>query len=385
MGNKTSKEEITKQYIIKQKIGSGSFAQVKRCIRRKDNKEFAVKIIKMQSLNKEELGSLEDEVNILTKLKHPGVVKLYDVFRTKKHFYIILEMLHGGELFDRIVKKGHFSESDAARMTEQITLAIDYLHGKGVVHRDLKPENLLFDSKRDDANLKITDFGLAKYIEGPVNADDDPLMKTACGTPGYVAPEILRKNMYGPACDMWSLGVILYILLCGFPPFGASNVKDLYRKIRRVDFSFPKPYWTNISDDAKDLVKHLLNGTPKDRYTPKDVLKHKWIQKEVHPERRFGKDYMTRLQKTILRGRFIKGIIAIIAINRFKARFADSFKIDVEDEAKQRRQDEDALLQGFKKTLPAPGAPPAYQEPGTLDIDAKKDDDLVPAAKQLSI
>jgi len=376
MGNKTSKEEITKQYIIKNKIGSGSFAQVKRCIRRSDNKEFAVKIIKMQSLNKDELKGLEDEVNILTKLKHPGVVKLYDVFRTKKHFYIILEMLHGGELFDRIVAKGHFNEEDAARMTEQITLAIQYLHQNGVTHRDLKPENLLFDSKADDANLKITDFGLAKLVE-TTNKDDDPLMKTACGTPGYVAPEILRKQLYTQACDMWSLGVILYILLCGFPPFGASNVKELYRKIRRVDFSFPKPYWSDISEDAKDLVRHLLNGDPMKRYKPKDVLKHKWIMKQVHPERKFGKDYMTRLQKTILRRRFIKGIIAIIAINRFKAKFSDAFTLDESKEDKEEKKSaEDKLLRGFKKGAgldDTGGKPPAYSDDDLIPISKKQD------------
>jgi len=190
-----------------------------------------------------------------------------------------MELLSGGELFDAIVEKGQYSEHDAAVATKAIAEAIRYLHGIGVVHRDLKPENLIYDSTvQSKRKLKITDFGLAKHRK------DGARMATACGTPGYVAPEVLKAggtgtgmSKYGPEVDLWSLGVIVYILLCGFPPFYHENTSELYKQIRAGHFEFIDPYWTDISQAAKDLIKGLLTVDPKKRLTPDQVLQHPWV------------------------------------------------------------------------------------------------------------
>jgi calcium/calmodulin-dependent protein kinase I len=214
MGASHKKEEIKRYYEIKEKLGTGSFAVVKRAVRKSDGKEFAVKVIKKQKLTKEELDIVHDEVEIMQKINHQHCVKLYEMFETPKRLYMVMELLTGGELFDRIVAKQSFSEKEAAEVIKHVTGAIAHIHKIGIVHRDLKPENLLYLNKDGDSPIKITDFGLAKFR--PNNSVD---MHTACGTPGYVAPEVLKNENYTKAVDMWSLGVILYILLCGFPPF----------------------------------------------------------------------------------------------------------------------------------------------------------------------
>ena len=185
---------------------------------------------------------------------------------------LVLELVTGGELFDRIVAKGNYSEKDAATCMSQLCQALDYLHTKKIVHRDLKPENLLYASPADDANLKVADFGLARML----TAGD--MMKTACGTPGYVAPEILKNKGYDSgAVDMWSAGVILYILLCGFPPFYEEELPALFDQILHARYDFPSPWWDNISADGKDLVKKLLELDVKKRLTAAQVLAHPWM------------------------------------------------------------------------------------------------------------
>jgi len=223
-----------------------------------------------------------------------------------------MELLTGGELFDRIVAKGSFSEREASEVTKNVTDAIAYIHKIGIVHRDLKPENLLFLNKDGDSPIKITDFGLAKF-----RANNGVEMHTACGTPGYVAPEVLKSENYTKAVDMWSLGVILYILLCGFPPFYHPKTAELYKLIKKGEFDFPAPYWTDISDSAKDLVRKLLTVDPKKRYTAEQVLQHPWVKGSTAKAAAFPASHTLRLKLLQARRKLKRTVRSIMAINKF--------------------------------------------------------------------
>ena len=232
--------------------------------------EVAIKIIDKAKV--EDMQDIQREIEIMNMVDHPNVINLFEIFDEPKKMNLVLELVTGGELFDRIVAKGNYSEKDAATCMSQLCQALDYLHTKKIVHRDLKPENLLYASPADDANLKVADFGLARML----TAGD--MMKTACGTPGYVAPEILKNKGYDSgAVDMWSAGVILYILLCGFPPFYEEELPALFDQILHARYDFPSPWWDNISADGKDLVKKLLELDVKKRLTAAQVLAHPWM------------------------------------------------------------------------------------------------------------
>lgn len=316
MGNnirKLKKGEIHKQYEIKDVLGTGSFATVKRCIRRSDRKEFAVKCIKKSKLNAEELAVVHDEVSIMRKINHKHCVRLYSVSETSKKLYLVMELLTGGELFDRIVAKSSYSELEASQAIRDVLSAIQYLHSVGIVHRDLKPENLIYLNHDIKSPVKITDFGLAKYRAD--NASE--LMNTACGTPGYVAPEILNESAYGKEVDLWSVGVILYILLCGFPPFYSDHTSELYAQIKNGEYEFPDPYWSEISMAAKDLVRKLLQVDPNRRLTADQALQHPWISGNAAPSRKFGGDHTQRLKLLQARNKFRHAVQTIIALNRF--------------------------------------------------------------------
>lgn len=312
MGASHKKEEIKKYYDIKDQLGTGSFAVVKRAIRKSDQKEFAVKVIKKQKLTPEELAVVHDEVEIMHKINHPHCVKLFEIFETTKRLYMVMELLTGGELFDRIVSKGSFSEKEASEVIRDVTDAISYLHKEGIVHRDLKPENLLYLTKESSSPIKITDFGLAKF-----RAKDSIEMHTACGTPGYVAPEVLRQENYTKAVDLWSLGVILYILLCGFPPFYHPKTSELYRLIKKGEYDFPAPYWTDVSDSAKDLITKLLQVDPKKRLTAEEVLKHPWVQGSTAKKEAFPSSHTLRLKLLQARRKLKRTVRSIMAINKF--------------------------------------------------------------------
>jgi len=310
------REEIGKYYELQEKLGTGSFAVVKRALRKSDGKAFAIKVIKKNKLKADELAVVHDEVEIMHKINHANCVILYEMFETKPKLYMVMELLTGGELFDRIVLKGNYSEKEASNVIKNVASAIQYLHSIGVVHRDLKPENLIYLNKDDDSPIKITDFGLAKF-RGSSNVD----MHTACGTPGYVAPEVLKGETYTAAVDMWSLGVILYILLCGFPPFYHQNTNMLYKQIKKGEYEFPDPYWTSVSGSAKDLVKGLLTVDSKKRMTAKDVLAHPWIAGSTATSTRFGSSHTLQLKLLQLRRKLKRTVRTIMAINKFNVAF----------------------------------------------------------------
>jgi calcium/calmodulin-dependent protein kinase I len=216
---------------------------------------------------------LTTELDVLKKVNHPHIVTLHDLFETNKAVYIITDLASGGELFYQLLQKGSYTEKDAANLVEQILKGVEYLHDHEIVHRDLKPENLLFSDKTQNSNLMITDFGLSKILR---NHND--ILMTACGTPGYVAPEVLKQTGHGKPVDIWSVGVIMYTLLCGYTPFWGEDQQSLFDSILKGVYDFEDDYWSNISDYAKDLIDKMLTYDPNRRITANEALKHPWFQ-----------------------------------------------------------------------------------------------------------
>jgi calcium/calmodulin-dependent protein kinase I len=260
---------IEDYYTVTEKVlGRGNFSTVKLGINKETQERCAVKIID-KSLVKNKPEMLTNEVDILLRVKHPGIIGLMDLFDTPDKMMLCMELVSGGELFDRIVEREQFTEPEARGVMQQLFDALQYLHAQGIVHRDLKPENLLLANDKDDI-IKIADFGLSKIYT-------EEMMSTACGTPGYVAPEILQCEGYDRQIDMWSAGVIMYILLCGYPPFYNENDGRLFDSIMAGQYEFHSPYWDNISSQAKDLIKKLLVVNPKQRLNATQALEHEWF------------------------------------------------------------------------------------------------------------
>lgn len=267
-------------YDMGQELGRGAFSIVYRATLKSTGEAYAVKVIKKKNV-KQDLHRLQIEMNILKAVDHPNIIKLKNLFETPETLYIVTEVVSGGELFDRIVNKGSYSERDAATLIAKLCRALEYLHEKGIVHRDLKPENLLLKSEEEDNEIKLADFGLSKIVGEQV------MLQTACGTPGYVAPEVLKAAGYGKEVDMWSTGVIAYILLCGFPPFYHDNVPLLFESIMTADYDYPPDYWDEISDEAIDFIDSLLVIDPKQRLTATQALEHPWL-KGAAPEKQLS-------------------------------------------------------------------------------------------------
>ena len=257
-------------------MGTGAFSTVREGLYKSANNRnatYAIKIVSRSKLSREDLEALFDEVDILKSLRHPNVVKLYDFFEDANLYYLILEKMTGGELFDRIVSRSFYNEKDARDLCKILLEAMVHIHDRKIAHRDLKPENLLLVNEQDNCLIKIADFGFAKRCES------ENCLTTQCGTPGYVAPEILMSLPYGTKADMWSIGVILYILLGGYPPFIENNQRDLFRKIKNGQYEFHSDYWDNVSKEAKKLISSLLVVNSVKRYDAKDALSNQWITK----------------------------------------------------------------------------------------------------------
>jgi len=257
-------------YSLGPELGRGAFSIVYEATSKKNGHKKAVKVIEKKNVG-QDMSRLQTEMEILKKVNHPNIIALSEIFETADTLYIVTELVTGGELFDKIVELGQYSEKDAATLVYKMVHAIDYLHSLGIVHRDLKPENLLLKSPEDPSEVKLADFGLSKIVGQKI------MMQTACGTPGYVAPEVLNATGYEKEVDLWSIGVITYILLCGFPPFYNENLSDLFEQIMNAEYDFPEEYWKDISEDAKDFIRKLLVVSPKERMTSKEALKHPWL------------------------------------------------------------------------------------------------------------
>ncbi|KAJ8000659.1 hypothetical protein DPEC_G00182660 [Dallia pectoralis] len=273
-----STTSVLEKYKIGKVIGDGNFAVVKDCVERSTGREYALKIIdKAKCSGKEHL--IENEVAVLRRVKHPNIIQLIEEVDTPGELYLVMELVKGGDLFDAITFSTKYTERDASVMVHNLADALDYLHSMNIVHRDIKPENLLVCENPDGIkSLKLGDFGLATVVEGPLH--------TVCGTPTYVAPEIIAEAGYGLKVDIWATGVITYILLCGFPPFRSENnlQEDLFDQILVGRLDFPSPYWDNITDLAKELIGRMLRVNVEARYAAQDVLSHPWVVTEDNKE-----------------------------------------------------------------------------------------------------
>eukprot|EP01118_Nematostelium_gracile_P018069 TRINITY_DN78_c0_g1_i1.p1 TRINITY_DN78_c0_g1~~TRINITY_DN78_c0_g1_i1.p1 ORF type:complete len:407 (+),score=134.07 TRINITY_DN78_c0_g1_i1:164-1384(+) len=265
------KKKVEDFYDVKEIIGRGNYSVVKRAVHKKTDEEVALKIIQKEPLNEDETENLWTEIEILRAFGgHPNIVSLKEVFEDRRRLILVLEFLKGGELLQQMRTRGAYQEQEARTVIQKILVATAFLHKNGVVHRDLKPENMLFSNDGPESELKVADFGFAKYI-------GDGGLFDPCGSPIYVAPEIVNEEKYDQSVDVWSIGVILYLLLCGFPPFYSENVDRIFSLIAIGKFNFPDPYWTNISASAKQLVTLMLKTNPKERITAEEALRHPFI------------------------------------------------------------------------------------------------------------
>eukprot|EP00568_Trieres_chinensis_P011971 CAMPEP_0183296170 /NCGR_PEP_ID=MMETSP0160_2-20130417/3845_1 /TAXON_ID=2839 ORGANISM="Odontella Sinensis, Strain Grunow 1884" /NCGR_SAMPLE_ID=MMETSP0160_2 /ASSEMBLY_ACC=CAM_ASM_000250 /LENGTH=341 /DNA_ID=CAMNT_0025457761 /DNA_START=70 /DNA_END=1095 /DNA_ORIENTATION=+ len=302
-------------YRLRDVLGTGAFSTVREGYHRRDrSRAFAIKCVNRAKLTDEDAAALLDEVAILKELKHRHIIRLYDFFEEPGHYYLVMERMSGGELFDRIVAKAYYNEKEARDVCRIVLEAVEFCHRHGIAHRDLKPENLLLVSESSDSEVKIADFGFAKKVLAPKT------LSTQCGTPGYVAPEILEGVPYDTKSDMWSVGVILYILLGGYPPFIENNQRELFRKIRRGDYEFHEEYWGAVSEDAKRLISSLLTVNPDRRLDARQALANPWIG--LDDSELAGHDLgvnLKKLQNFNAKRKFRAAVSTVMAVNKLNS------------------------------------------------------------------
>ncbi|KAL3050552.1 hypothetical protein OYC64_012558 [Pagothenia borchgrevinki] len=263
---------FTDEYQLFEELGKGAFSIVRRCSKKSTGQEYAAKIINTKKLSARDHQKLDREARICRLLKHPNIVRLHDSISEEGFHYLVFDLVTGGELFEDIVAREYYSESDASHCINQILESVSHIHQHDIVHRDLKPENLLLASKMKGAAVKLADFGLA--IE--VQAEQQAWFGFA-GTPGYLSPEVLRKDPYGKPVDIWACGVILYILLVGYPPFWDEDQHKLYQQIKAGAYDFPSPEWDTVTPEAKNLINQMLTINPAKRITADQAINHPWV------------------------------------------------------------------------------------------------------------
>ncbi|XP_074881852.1 calcium/calmodulin-dependent protein kinase type II subunit gamma isoform X2 [Buteo buteo] len=287
---------FTDEYQLYEELGKGAFSVVRRCVKKSSSQEYAAKIINTKKLSAREFEpvwmpdvvtatsrasvllqlrnhqKLEREARICRLLKHPNIVRLHDSISEEGFHYLVFDLVTGGELFEDIVAREYYSEADASHCIHQILESVNHIHQHDIVHRDLKPENLLLASKCKGAAVKLADFGLAIEVQGEQQA-----WFGFAGTPGYLSPEVLRKDPYGKPVDIWACGVILYILLVGYPPFWDEDQHKLYQQIKAGAYDFPSPEWDTVTPEAKNLINQMLTINPAKRITADQALKHPWV------------------------------------------------------------------------------------------------------------
>jgi calcium-dependent protein kinase len=331
-----SDQNIEEYYDLKRgiELGSGAFGKV--IMAKKKNSEIyrAVKVILKSTIKKK--SNFTNEINILKSLDHPNIIKLYETFQDEEKYYLIFELCKGGELFDTIIENGYFTEKEAKKLFKCIIKALHYCHKIGICHRDIKPENFMFADKTDFESLKMIDFGLSKVIPkkkekekenntgyGRTRRKGRKNMKTKAGTSYYVAPEVLLGE-YNEKCDIWSAGVILYILLCGYPPFGGANDWEILLAVKRGKYSFKGMEWKYVSEHAKDLIKKMLCPVDK-RFSAQEVLNHPWFEKTSNDVK--GEINLSKLKDYVKSNRLKKVVLNYIVTQTDESEIKDLIKL----------------------------------------------------------
>ncbi|XP_048878711.1 calcium/calmodulin-dependent protein kinase type 1D-like isoform X2 [Brienomyrus brachyistius] len=279
-----STDDIRGVFDFLEVLGSGAFSEVFLVRKRETGNHFALKCVNKQHL---QANKLENEISVLRRIKHDNIVGLEDFYESHTHYYLVMQFVSGGELFDRILERGTFTEKDASHVIRQVLEAVSYLHQNNIVHRDLKME-------------------------------DSGVMSTACGTPAYVAPEILAQKHYSKTVDCWSIGVITYILLCGYPPFYEENETKLYAKIMKAQYEFDSPFWDDISESAKDFIRNMMQKNSELRYTSEQALRHPWIMGNTAKSQDIYHSVSEQIQKNFATWKWRQTLTATAAANHLK-------------------------------------------------------------------
>nr|XP_055054739.1 calcium/calmodulin-dependent protein kinase (CaM kinase) II beta 1 isoform X21 [Misgurnus anguillicaudatus] len=322
----TTCTRFTDEYQLYEELGKGAFSVVRRCVKLSTGQEYAAKIINTKKLSARDHQKLEREARICRLLKHPNIVRLHDSISEEGFHYLLFDLVTGGELFEDIVAREYYSEADASHCIQQILEAVLHCHQMGVVHRDLKPENLLLASKCKNAAVKLADFGLAIEVQG-----DQQAWFGFAGTPGYLSPEVLRKEAYGKPVDIWACGVILYILLVGYPPFWDEDQHKLYQQIKAGAYDFPSPEWDTVTPEAKNLINQMLTINPTKRITAQEALKHPWVcQRSTVASMMHRQETVECLKKFNARRKLKGAILTTMLVSRnFSAKSLLNKKADV--------------------------------------------------------
>ena len=311
-------------YDVGSVLGEGAYSVVKMGRYKSTGERVAIKCIDKSKLNEEDEGALRREVDIMKSLDHENIVQFIDFFEEDMFFYVVLEFMSGGELFDRIIQKTCYNEREARDVVIKVLNGIKYCHDRGIAHRDMKPENLLLSSDSDDCLIKIADFGFA--VQSTENSNMASF-SMACGSPGYIAPEVLHRKPYDKSVDMWAIGVITYILLGGYPPFYDENNFKLFKQIKRGEFEFHDEYWSNVSAEAKNFISDLIVVDPTKRLNADAALGHAWLQCDSSELEAHNLDMSAAsLKRFQLRKKFRAAGNAVIAMNRWGKLLDDNIK-----------------------------------------------------------
>ncbi|XP_075790731.1 calcium/calmodulin-dependent protein kinase type II subunit gamma isoform X7 [Pelodiscus sinensis] len=338
---------FTDDYQLYEELGKGAFSVVRRCVKKSSSQEYAAKIINTKKLSARDHQKLEREARICRLLKHPNIVRLHDSISEEGFHYLVFDLVTGGELFEDIVAREYYSEADASHCIHQILESVNHIHQHDIVHRDLKPENLLLASKCKSAAVKLADFGLAIEVQGEQQA-----WFGFAGTPGYLSPEVLRKDPYGKPVDIWACGVILYILLVGYPPFWDEDQHKLYQQIKAGAYDFPSPEWDTVTPEAKNLINQMLTINPAKRITADQALKHPWVcQRSTVASMMHRQETVECLRKFNARRKLKGAILTTMLVSRnFSA--AKSLLNKKSDGVKPQSNNQTSLVSPAKETPP---------------------------------
>ncbi|XP_047675065.1 calcium/calmodulin-dependent protein kinase (CaM kinase) II beta 1 isoform X41 [Tachysurus fulvidraco] len=345
----TTCTRFTDEFQLYEELGKGAFSVVRRCVKLCTGQEYAAKIINTKKLSARDHQKLEREARICRLLKHPNIVRLHDSISEEGFHYLLFDLVTGGELFEDIVAREYYSEADASHCIHQILDSVNHIHQHDIVHRDLKPENLLLASKCKNAAVKLADFGLAIEVQG-----DQQAWFGFAGTPGYLSPEVLRKEAYGKPVDIWACGVILYILLVGYPPFWDEDQHKLYQQIKAGAYDFPSPEWDTVTPEAKNLINQMLTINPAKRITAQEALKHPWVcQRSTVASMMHRQETVECLKKFNARRKLKGAILTTMLVSRnFSA--AKSLLNKKADVKPQTNSTKNSIVTSPKGNLPSP-------------------------------